>query len=99
MANQSITIRILGREYRVSCPPGQEASLRRAADEVEQRMRSLRNATTMPGTERLAVLVALNLAHDLGALMNQPSGTLGQRVVEQLHERLDEVLGDGELDV
>ncbi|WP_119395962.1 cell division protein ZapA [Salinibius halmophilus] len=99
MSQQSITIRLLGREYRVSCPPGQESSLRRAAEEVERRMKALRNSTNMPGSERLAVLVALNLAHELQTVSNQPSGELGQRVVQQLHERLDEVLGDGELDL
>lgn len=99
MSQQSITIRLLGREYRVSCPPGQEPSLRQAAEEVENRMKALRNSTNMPGSERLAILVALNLAHELQNVNQQPSGELGQRVVQQLHERLDEVLGDGELDI
>lgn len=58
-----VNVKIIGQDYRVACPPGERESLLRAADLLNQQMEEIRSAGKVIGTERIAVIVALNLAH------------------------------------
>lgn len=60
----TLDIKIQGREYRVACAPGETDSLQAAADLLNTRMEEIARATKATG-ERLAVMTALNLAHEL----------------------------------
>lgn len=60
-----MTVTILDREYVVACPPSERAALTAAAARVDSRLRELRQGARTAGLDRLAVLVALNLAHEL----------------------------------
>ena len=63
---RAVTVKILEKEYRVACPIGEHDSLRQSAQEVDRKMRELRKAAgRVLNTDRLAVMVALNLAHEL----------------------------------
>lgn len=59
-----VTVRILDRDYQVACPPEQRAALGLAANYLNARMREIRDAGRVSGTERIAVMAALNLAHE-----------------------------------
>ena len=63
--SEPVTIRILDREYTVGVSEDERASLNAAARMLEQRMRELRGGNKMVAPDRLAVLTALNLAHEL----------------------------------
>lgn len=58
-------VRILDREYLVACPPEEREGLQSAAHLLDSRMREIRNGNRMAGIDRIAVLAALNLAHEL----------------------------------
>ena len=60
----SLDITLLGREYRVACPPEERESLLAAVAYVDVKMAEIATKTKSTG-ERLAVMTALNLAHDL----------------------------------
>jgi cell division protein ZapA len=60
-----ISLSILDREYVVGCAPSERADLVAAAALVDERLRALRATARTAGLDRLAVLVALNLAHEL----------------------------------
>ena len=62
----TLDIKIQGREYRVACAPEEIDSLQAAADLLNARMGEIAKATKSTG-ERLAVMTALNLAHELDA--------------------------------
>lgn len=62
----TLDIKIQGREYRVACAPDEIDSLQAAADLLNARMGEIAKATKSTG-ERLAVMTALNLAHELNA--------------------------------
>lgn len=64
MSNQVVDIRILERNYRVMCPPGQESALQEAARQLDERMAETRTATKMTNVEQIAVMTALNLCHE-----------------------------------
>jgi len=67
MADDSITItvRIMGREYTVSCPPEEHETLVASAEVLNERMSAIRKRGKALGTERIAVMTALNLAREL----------------------------------
>jgi len=63
----TLDIKIQGREYRVACAAGEAAELQAAAELLEARMGQIAAATRSTG-ERLAVMTALNLAHELNTV-------------------------------
>ena len=60
-----VVVKIFGKEYTVACPEGQEQALILSAKRVDQEMRHVRESGKVLGTDRIAVMVALNLAHEL----------------------------------
>ena len=67
-SSEPVSIRILDREYTVGVSEDERASLTAAARMLETRMRELRGSNKMVAPDRLAVLTALNLAHELQQL-------------------------------
>lgn len=61
-----VSITILDKEYTVSCPEGEKEALLASARMLNDRMRQVRDAGKVLGTERMAVMAALNLVHELG---------------------------------
>jgi len=62
---KAITVRILDKEYRVSCPSGEEEQLLAAARHLNSRMLDIRRAGRVIGADRIAVMAGLNIAHEL----------------------------------
>ena len=60
-----VSVRILDKEYRIACQEGEQQSLIASAQYVDRRMREIRQSGRVIGSDRIAVMVALNLAHDL----------------------------------
>ena len=65
-AEKTITldVSILGRDYKVACKTDEEAELRDAVAFLERRMQEIRDNSKSSSVERVAVMAALNLAHD-----------------------------------
>jgi cell division protein ZapA len=61
----AVTVRIMGREYSVECPPEEHEALVASAEFLNERMTTIRRRGKALGTERIAVMVALNLAREL----------------------------------
>ncbi|MDX9995048.1 MAG: cell division protein ZapA [Rhodocyclaceae bacterium] len=80
----TLDIKIQGREYRVACAPGEVESLQAAADLLNARMGEIAKATKSTG-ERLAVMTALNLAHELNAA-RQDSTAVPQPVEKSIDD-------------
>ncbi|RMD80308.1 MAG: cell division protein ZapA [Gammaproteobacteria bacterium] len=78
-----VPVHILGKEYRIACPPGEREALFAAAQYLNAKMREIRERGKVVGTERIAVMAALNIAHEL----LQARGA-GERREEQLELRL-----------
>lgn len=65
MSTEPVSIRLLDREYTVGVEPGERDSLMAAARLLEAKMREVRGANRMAAVDRIAVLAALNMAHEL----------------------------------
>lgn len=55
----------MDKEYRVACPAEEQASLRASAEFLNQKLNEIRGRGSVIGTERIAIMAALNLAHEL----------------------------------
>jgi len=62
---KNVTVRIMGREYTVLCPPEEHEALVASADFLNERMTTIRKRGKALGAERIAVMAALNLAREL----------------------------------
>ena len=63
--DNSLSINIMDKDYRVACPPEEQASLRASAEFLNEKLNEIRNRGSVIGTERIAIMAALNLAHEL----------------------------------
>ena len=67
-SHEAVNVRILDREYTVGVPAEERESLLAAARVLEEKMREVRGGNRMAAVDRVAVLAALNLAHELQQL-------------------------------
>ena len=61
----TLDVSLLGRDYKVSCKESERAELLDAVAFLDRRMREIRDSGKIAGSERIAVMAALNIAHDL----------------------------------
>ena len=65
MANETVFVKILDKEYQVACPREERQALMESAQLLDERMKSIRGSGAVIGLERIAVMAALNLSHEL----------------------------------
>jgi len=58
-------IRLLDKEYTVACPPEEREGLLRSARLLDEKMREIRSRGKIVGSERVVVMAALNIVHEL----------------------------------
>ncbi len=82
---------ILDKEYRVACTPDERDSLLESAHLVDEKMREVRNTGRVIGTERIAVMVALNIAHEFLDLKQHKSHDAQAitRRIQSLQEKIE----------
>jgi len=61
----TLDVSLLGRDFKVACKESERAELADAVALLDRRMREIREGGKIAGAERIAVMAALNLAHDL----------------------------------
>ena len=65
MSSMQEKVRLLDKDYAVACPPEEREALQESARLLDGKMREIRDSGKIIGTERIAVMAALNLAHEL----------------------------------
>lgn len=90
-AAEPVNIRILDREYTVGVAAEERESLLAAAKLLDSRMRDVRGANRMAAIDRVAVLAALNLAHELQQLRNDTAALDREleHTLDHLQRKLD----------
>ena len=89
-----VTVRILEKEYFVSCPQDERADLLDSAEYLNKTMREVRDTGKVVGADRIAVIAALNMANELLRLRRQEQelqGAVSGRV-KHLRERVEGAL-------
>ena len=62
---KTLEIKILDRELRIACPEDERAELLDAVAYLDKRMREIRDAGKIVSVERIALMAALNITHEL----------------------------------
>lgn len=90
-----VAVRILEKEYQVSCPADERAQLVKSAELLNAKMREIRDSGRVVGLDRIAVMAALNLANELIRLKSEDEElqTVVDLRLRNLRERLDSALG------
>jgi len=63
--NHSIFVKVLEKMYQVKCPAENAHELQEAAHFLDKKMREIRDVGNIIGSDRIAVIAALNIAHSL----------------------------------
>jgi len=92
--SEPVSIKLADREFLVACEPEERNGLLEAAAFLDARMRKLRHASKSPGFDRLAVLAAVDIAHELLDLrqQQQAQGTALAGNLARLRLKLETIL-------
>lgn len=92
-----VNVRILEKEYQIACPADQRATLLDCAELLNNKMREIRDSGRVIGLDRIAVMAALNLAHELideRTDTGRIDDTVGEKI-RSLRLRVESVLDHG----
>lgn len=87
---KSLQITIMGREFRVACPEDQQAGLLEAVDYLNKKMLEIRDAGKVIGLERIAIMAALNIAHEF--LSTKLGGAFDMAEMKRRMNRMETVI-------
>lgn len=85
-----VVVQIQDKEFRIACPEGEQEGLMASARYLDARMREIRSSGKVVGADRIAMMAAINIAHELLQCKekekeyNKNSGT----AVKSLHDKL-----------
>jgi cell division protein ZapA len=91
---QPVSLTIMGKEYRIACDPEEQDALIHSAQQLDVQMRKMRDSGKINGPDRIAVMAALNLAHELELVKDQNT-LLNQKLNEcliKLSQKIENVL-------
>jgi cell division protein ZapA len=93
-----VSVRILEKEYQVACLPEERSELLDSAEHLNAKMREIRDGGNVVGLDRIAVMAALNLAHELLRLRGRGESvdTDVSQKIRQLRERVETALTRGQ---
>ncbi|HXK55995.1 MAG: cell division protein ZapA [Gammaproteobacteria bacterium] len=94
--NTPVVVHILDKEYRIACQKGEEEGLLASARLLDGKMRSIRSSGKVIGSDRMAVMVALNLAHELLQQKNEKNNAIGtvNKRMQTMLEKIDSALNN-----
>ena len=93
-----VSVRIMEKEFVVACPYEERSALLDAAEFLNARMREIKETGKVVGLDRIAVMAALNLAHEFLKLRDRETRVdsgAGNRV-RAMRERVESALGKGQ---
>ena len=88
-------VNIMGRDFKVSCTDDEREGLITAVNYLDKKMREIRDTGKVIGVERIAVMAALNLAHELLTARSGgfDIGDFKRRIIS-MQEQIDEVVAE-----
>ena len=92
---KALQVNVMGREFRVACPEDEHKELLEAVDYLNKKMDEIRDNGKVIGIERIAIMAALNIAHEL--LTTKVGGfdlAALKRRMQSMETTLDQALRD-----
>ncbi|MEX0618103.1 MAG: cell division protein ZapA [Pseudohongiellaceae bacterium] len=93
----AVQVKILDKEYQINCPPSEQEALVKSARYLDDNMRKIKSRGNIHGVEKIAVMAALNITHDMlrkNRLINETRHVTAQQV-KALEDKIDAALHSG----
>lgn len=90
----TVVVKILDKEYQVSCPPSEQEALLKSARYLDENMRKIKSRGNIHGLEKISVMAALNITHDMlgkSQLLNESRHETMQKL-KFLEDKIDRSL-------
>ncbi len=94
-----VTISLLDKQYQIACPEDEREALVTSARYLDQKMRNIKASGKVVGLDRIAIMAALNISHELlktsrnlKAQDNEASGIVDGTSSKRLADKIDEAL-------
>ncbi len=89
--SKTINVTIMGREFRVACPDDEREELLQSVSYLDKKMREIRDSGKVIGSERVAIIAALNITHELLTTRIRGGFDMGEfkRRIDRMQESLD----------
>ena len=90
----AVQVKILDKDYQVNCPPSDQEALLKSASYLDENMRKIKGRGNIHGAEKIAVMAALNITHDMlrkNRLINETRHVTAQQV-KGIEDKLDAAL-------
>ena len=89
---ETVSVNILDKEYLVASPEEARHELERSARYLDEKMREIRNSGRVFGTERIAVMAALNITHELLQSSSMPESA--ESLLRDMDRKISQALED-----
>ena len=95
---KNIDVTILDRQYRVACPDDEREELMASVTYLDRKMREIKDSGKIAGADRVAVMAALNITHELLSAKTGAGFDLGEykRRMQSMNSLVDEALASQE---
>jgi cell division protein ZapA len=90
----SVQVKILDKEYQVNCPVSDQEALVKSARYLDENMRKIKGRGNIHGLEKIAVMAALNITHDMlkkNRLINETRHVTAQQI-KSIEDKIDQAL-------
>ncbi|MDA1371237.1 MAG: cell division protein ZapA [Proteobacteria bacterium] len=87
----AVQVKILDKEYQVNCPPSDQEALMKSAKYLDENMRKIKSRGNIHGGEKIAVMAALNITHDMlrkNRMINESRHITAQQV-KVIEDKID----------
>jgi len=93
-ASKTMNVTIMGREFRVACPDEEREELLQSVSYLDKKMREIRDSGKVIGSERVAIMAALNITHELLTTKIRGGVDMGEfkRRIDRMQAALDAVM-------
>ncbi len=90
----TVAVKILDKEYQISCPPSEQDALLKSARHLDENMRKIKGRGNIHGLEKISVMAALNITHEMlgkNRLINETRHSTVQQL-KFLEDKIDRAL-------
>ncbi|THB72019.1 MAG: cell division protein ZapA [Gammaproteobacteria bacterium] len=87
----AVEVKILDKEFMIACPPEEKAGLIEAADYLSSKMREIRSSGKVIGTDRIAIMAALNITHEMlqNRSIDNPNNEKTLERIQKISQQID----------
>jgi cell division protein ZapA len=93
---KGLEINIMGREFRVACAEHEQKGLLEAVDYLNARMQDVKERSKVIGVERIAIMAALNIAHEFLTMKVGGSFDVAEtrRRIQRMETSIDQAMAE-----